>query len=102
MALESCKALDTCQNARVIERKYSTGQKYLFELRRCSSDGGLSNRESSYRESTVNEFLVKMCKVKKEKPWCYGKESQTVSSGNAVRYFWENGTWKHSRTTYST
>ena len=45
LALESCKAPDTCHNVRVIEIKYSMGQKYLFELRRCLSYGGSSNRE---------------------------------------------------------
>ena len=45
LALESFKAPDTRHNARVIDRKYSMGQKYLFELRRCLSYGGLSNRE---------------------------------------------------------
>ena len=45
LALETCKAPDTCHNVRVIERKYSMGQKYLFELRRYSSYGGSSNRE---------------------------------------------------------
>ena len=49
LALKSCKAPDTCHNVRVIERKYSMGQKYLFELRRCSSYGGSSNRESLMR-----------------------------------------------------
>ena len=43
-ALESCKASDTCDNVRFIERKYSIGQKYLFKLRRCSSYGDSSNR----------------------------------------------------------
>ena len=45
LALESCKAPDTCHNVRVIERKYSMGQEYLFEQRRCSSNGGSSNRD---------------------------------------------------------
>ena len=45
LALESSKAPDTCHNFRVIERKYSMGQKYLLELRRRSSYGGSSNRE---------------------------------------------------------
>ena len=44
LALESCKAPDTCHNVRVIEIKYSMGQKYLFELR-FSSYGGSSNTE---------------------------------------------------------
>ena len=37
LALESCKTPDTCHNVRVIEIRYSMGQKYFFELRRCSS-----------------------------------------------------------------
>ena len=45
LGLESCKAPGKCDNVRVIERKYSMGQKYLFELRTCSSYGGSSNRE---------------------------------------------------------
>ena len=45
LALESCKTPDTCHNLRIIERKYSLGQKYLFELRRCSSYVASSNRE---------------------------------------------------------
>ena len=45
MALESCKAPHACHNVRVIERKYSVGQKYLIELKRCSNYRGSSNRE---------------------------------------------------------
>ena len=45
LALESCKAPNTCHNVRVIERKYSMGQKHLLELKRCSSYGGSSNTE---------------------------------------------------------
>ena len=45
LELESCKAPDSYHNVRVIERKYSIGQKYLFKLRWCSNYGGSSNRE---------------------------------------------------------
>ena len=47
LALESYKAPDTFHNVPVIERKYSMGHKYLFELRRYSSYGGSSNRVTS-------------------------------------------------------
>ena len=45
LALESCIAPETRYNVRVMERKHSMGQKYLSELRKCSSYGGFSNRE---------------------------------------------------------
>ena len=50
-ALESCKISGTCRDVRVIERKFSAGQKYLFKLRRCSSYGGSINRELIMRVS---------------------------------------------------
>ena len=42
--MKSCKAPDTCHNVRITERKYSMGQKDMFELR-CSSYGGSSDGE---------------------------------------------------------
>ena len=45
LTLESRKAPDTCHDVRVVDRKYSMGQRYLFELRRCLSHGGSSNTE---------------------------------------------------------
>ena len=45
LALESCKAQETCHNVRVTERKCSVEQKYSIELRRCLNYSGSSNRE---------------------------------------------------------
>ena len=61
LALESCKDPDTCHNIRVINRKYSMGQKYLFE------EGGVRVTKVRVIESYLLELIRKFSPCQKNR-----------------------------------